>query len=988
MPDPARRHAVPLTRPAAALAPGMLVAIVVAVLIIVGIGVVASLSGGPATTNADDDLPDAPDITELGPETARGMFIQLVDENDPTRVAGEIRAESFDPIDESNREVVEPRAWFFLDDGRTAYLEADEGRFFIPAGATQPEEGVLRGGVRVRLFDPQPNAARPDPESDRAAIDATFDDQLRFDLRLGELSTPGRVHVTGDVVEFVGTDVRAVLNEARGRITLLEVERGERLVYTPATTKAHARPTAQATFRRTATASPVAPVRLAQPDEPVIDLYRAVFFDGVVATQLGREIKADRLDVWVRLFDRQLPERARPATAFRGTPLDVILQTALALQQPEPPSADANAPITLTWTGRLRLDSLDEQAPPPELTGEDLALRFTAERSGLVTFADADSQATGTAVAAEYADTAQRLTLRGTAGTVRLDSPNAGRIEGVSQMAVAFGLGNVNVRGPGVLYAADHDDTDNRRAIRWTEQADFEFALVDGAITDRLIEARFLGRVAAQADAAEINGSAITARFVPDPTASLTESDLPPSRLDTLIVTQADARDGRGGSLRGDTMSVAFDPTSRVSDAEPTRVFVEGSVRGQRDDGASINSDTLDAELARDADERIIVASVQANGSVAFTDGRDVSATTSQLSALPPEERATLTGPDSTVRRGRSTITGPTIQLDGADRTLNVRGPGTLTDDQPESPDAARRSIDLAWQSSLAFDDRAGEVTVNGGITGRIESVDDEGVLAIDRVTGDRVTVELAPIDPDDDRDADLADGSTGDRVRTATVFANPRNELARVEARRYAPPPPAAADTDERGELLRVVALDGREIRLVADEQRVVVPGPGQLVSLQGADASADPDDAITAPSRVLVEWIGGMTLDRSLASADLFNRVAVVHYREDTDTTTELETERLNLTFRERENAQGELVALDAVGATWVRSGPRELLADRVLYNADTGLAQATATDGNAVTLFEGELGVPVRASELEWDLFRDRITITRPTGVTTPR
>jgi len=996
--------AFPHSRHGAAPPAGVIVAAVVALVIVIGIALVAALSGGPNNANAtEDELPPAPDITDIPTETsARGMYIQLVDRDDPNRVAGEIRAESFEPIDPSNRNVVEPRATFFLDDGRTAYIEANEGRFFIPPGTNQPEEGVLRGDVRVRLFAAKPDGSRPDPDTDESMLDATFDQPLRFDMRLGEISTRGRMEVIGDQMEFAGTDVRAVINQTRQRITLLEVERGERLIYKPGAEAPIARIPTRFPASRASTSNGRGPafvhVQSNEPDGPAIDLYRAEFADGVVAQQLGRRITADRLEVWVRLFDRQLaPRETRSADtgaprSWSGSLTDLVVAAALAQAQPQddPLDSEANAPITLTWTGRLRVDSLDETSPPPQLEDENLAMRFTAPESVLVEFGDEQTGTQGVAVAAEYYDSAQTLTLSGI-GAVRVEAPDAGSIEGVNQMTVALDVGNVNVRGPGVLYTSDHQgdnpDTGRRRSISWTDQADFEFIVEDGRMTDRLDEARFIGRVLARADDAELRGSDLVATFVPEPTEFNDDSGQTP-RLSLLRVSDADATDGRGGSLRGETMRVWFDPESEDNDSDPTRVYVEGSVRGVRDDGSYIEAQVLDAELETEPSGRIVVHTVSAEQDVRFADGRDIVAESEALSAVLSREFATLTGENAFVRRGPSTISGPQIDLDGVSRVLRVQGAGTLSDTRRASRTEPARTLNLAWSDFMTFEDVRGDALVVGDVDGTLESINETGILAVDRVTADRIRVELDPADPSSETPDD---GSMGDRVREITVFASSLepDAIAQVEARRYAPTITPGA----KGDLLRVIALEGREIKLLAPEERVVVPGPGRLVSLQTAEAAAlEGETSDSGPetdaARVLVEWIGGMQLRQREGTADLYNQVAVVHYRPDEDVTTELETEHLSLTYRQPEGGGGELVAIDANGAAWLRSGAREMLADHVLYNADTGLARASARTGNTVTLFEGQRGTPIRAAELEWDLLRDRVTVTRPAGAATPR
>jgi hypothetical protein len=1005
MPNPASRSAIPHSRSGFTVRTvGITIALVLGVAVLAVVGYLVTNSA-PATTTTDpiDDVPpDIVDLLNAEGEAARGMYVQLVDSDDPTKLTGEILAESFEPIDESNRDVIAPRAWLFLNDGRSAYIEADEGRFFIPVGQNQPEEGVLRGNVRVRLFPRQPVDARPDPATTPATLTATFAEPLRFDLRLGELSTRGRVDVVGDQIEFAGSDVRAVLNQPRQRITLLEVERGEKLVYHPraevAATNARREPIARHAgrfgARRSGDGPEIRTVQQTGPSEPPVDLYRTVFLDGVVVEQGDRRIRADRMDIWTRLIGRQLPARGTPTpTAWTGGPVDLLLSLAVAQFAGEDLSDE---PVRVTWTGRLRLNALDDRGSvPQELDGENLTLLFTAERSGLVEFEDNAAGARGTAVAARYADNARVLTLTGTAGTVGLESPGSGRIEGVSQMSVALGIGIVNVRGPGALLGADHEGDDpegRRRAVRWTEQADFTFEVVDGSMTDRLIDARFTGRVVAHGDASELRGTVLTAEFEP---ADDADADQTTPRLSRLVLADADARDGRGGSMRGRDMRVWFDTGAEADTIDPTRVRVEGDVDARRNDGASIEAQMLDAALTTDDSGRILVEEVAAETDVVFGDGIDITASAQRLDARPIDERATLTGIGTSLTRGASTVTGPRIELDGVGRAIRVLGAGTLTDTAAE--DGASRAIDLSWTEALTFDDLDGDALALGDVSGELRSRGEDGAYTVDRLNGSRIVLELTPGSVGDEGAQSIA-GSTADRVRTALIYGDSlgssgADAMARLETRRYAPigsGSDTSAGTDDaedpRGPLRRVLALDGEVIRLEAEENRLVIPGPGRLVSLD-RPGERDPDQidegggALPEPGaggRVLVEWLGELVVDRAGSRVDLRNRVQVIEVREGSDVATELESEELQIIFRETDDNAGQLVSLDATGATWLRFGDRELLADRVLYDAERGIAFATSRPGNVVTLFDGQLGTPVRATRLEWDLLRDRVRI----------
>ncbi|MBZ0172454.1 MAG: hypothetical protein K8E66_08750, partial [Phycisphaerales bacterium] len=570
------------------------------------------------------------DILDSENESGEGMVIQRVDKDDPTRLVAEISVARLDPDGPSHRNAQTPRAWLFAEDGSSWYIEADRGRFYIPAGEDTPESGFLRGNVRARRYDPLPGGARAVPDATTATITATTDEPLHFDLDVLAFETEGRLHVDSDEISFVGRGVYVVLNEQREQINHLRVDRGERLTYTPkhesapAATPPAVTSTPASTQTRPAgarnTAPAIRPV-LWRTATPKVDLYKAVFEDNVVSTQGSRVVRSDTLTVWTRLIDNKIPKKTPPSSA--GGPLRALL-TGLATTVPTPRPADATTsetddqnsrapspaasshpaappePVVLTWDGPMEVVPL--KSDPDELTmGDHVALRFDVTEDN-VEFEDTGTGAHGHAQAASYYAGRERIELIGPAGAIELESPGTGRISGANSMYIELAAGVVTVPTAGRLTGADDRVTpgdEHPQRIGWQSAALFEFVVVDGRMTDRIERARFEGDVIGANSDATLNGERVDAVFDSRP-------DEGP-RLVQLDAEQARGDDGRGGMLAGDALQVHFAPGTRGEDLDPRRVIITGSALARRDEAESIHADRIDAALARDEGGDIIV---------------------------------------------------------------------------------------------------------------------------------------------------------------------------------------------------------------------------------------------------------------------------------------------------------------------------------------------------------------------------------------------
>ena len=773
-----------------------------------------------------------------------------------------------------------------------------------------------------------------------------------------------------------------------------------------------------------------------QPSGPKTDYYRAVFSDGVRVTYGDKLLDADKLDLWVRLINNALPEGAiadlkfgggdepaepkvaertdragkpdRPAHEARSTKpgaVDPVLDVLASGDEPGTPDAgeesapvaaagsgdasagtDATTPLTLHWTGPLQIVPIADEAPT-ELAANDLMLRFTAERSGLVQFNDGESGATGSAVALDYGFTKANLVFSGPGGSVTLRMPGSGELE-ASRMMTSLRAGTVAVPGPGVLRVEQSEEAQSQQRIRWTEQAEFTFGVENNQLTSDLMRASFAGAVQATDGNATLDGEYVDAAFI--------ESSRGTRRLAQLDVDKAKANDGRGGTLDADSVHVDFADGTLGHDMDPTRIAATGNVRGGKD-GSTIRAGSLMAGLQRDLDGDVSVSDVLAQEGAEYraADGTFARADTIEADAI--GESVTLRGSPAFVGQNQTNISGPEILVDGRDRRARVVGAGSF--EHKSAGDDANDAMDVVatWTEGMSFDDYAGRVEAYGSASA--VSRPDEHTR--DTVSAERVLIELTPWtgQPEGSDGA----GDKRELVR-ATAFgatdAEGQVKPASVESRVF------ADDDPERVE--RLFYLEGMQIIADNEKARLTVPEAGKLLILDrkrnGADA-ADPDErgvlaelATSGPGLTRFEWRGGMTMDRDTGAATMRRTVRVRHKSLLAGDYTDLQCEKLTAQIRETDEngkvaptttdaVKGELTMAEAAGAVYFKSGQRELIADRLLYDALSGRAIATAAPGNLVSMFDAERATPISSRAISWDLIRDRIEIERMSPVVTP-
>jgi len=84
----------------------------------------------------------------------------------------------------------------------------------------------------------------------------------------------------------------------------------------------------------------------------------------------------------------------------------------------------------------------------------------------------------------------------------------------------------------------------------------------------------------------------------------------------------------------------------------------------------------------------------------------------------------------------------------------------------------------------------------------------------------------------------------------------------------------------------------------------------------------------------------------------------------------------------------ARAQLRSATATGSVRVMREGKEMLADRVEYDAETGVLEAFADEGRVVNFFDPTLGVNQTARGFRWNLIHDEVRIFNPGAGAAPR
>lgn len=973
-----------------------------------------AMSKGPSSASAPKtpiDPTDAPDITEL--ETGESIVITLADKQNPGRVAGIIETDRFDPVGNGQRELLNPRGWLYPRDGRVIRVRADRGTLTMPAANSSPEAGTLEGDVRVLVYEGSPGPGIPPADDAEPMLTADFDEPVTFESRYLRLSTPGAFRIDSERVAFDGIGLSVMLNSVRDRIELIDVERNGRMEIKAAPTEQQQAadpqptPTQQSTAEAIPTDTPAADPAPA-PDTPKIDMYRAVLDSEVVVTLGTTRVEGERLELFARMRDNQLADGAFTPVGFRrtepvGTPAptdpDATVSSdaspAVATQQstghlaaaiePGPPAEPST--LVLVWQGQMTIRPLADDATPPELAEDDAALALHAGENAPVVFRDDARGVTGQARTARYAATRALLTLDSAGTPVQAAIADAG--EGTFQRVDAdLRAGTIRFTGPGT------GTSRTGATLSWQDAGELVLATDrNGDLTDRLTDASFEGQVRAAQTGGAIEGDRLVTTFGvgTDGRAALRQARVDRGR----IIAEPDEV-SRPRSLAGESIRVDF--AGEAGSPQPVRVEARGAngtpMRGEAN-GSSLSADHAVATLATNGAGDLFVRTADATGAVNFTGERETTARADAMQLDGVRETIRLTGTDTRVAQGDSTITGTDISLDARTRQMSVDDAGRFEHTLRSETGAMAGKVVATWNESMRFDDALGRLIC----LGEVSVVSTPDPYTRDVLGAERIEVEMTPR-LTADRIGNRGAGKRELTVARAYGGSTPQGpKPATAKTTKYDPANPEF--------VTGTLYLEGDQIVADARDAELRVPGAGTLLVLdrRAEPAEVDNNDGTSDPGSLgpgltRFAWDGSMSLDREAGVGTMNDGVSVRHKSlAGSDTRSrvaDLLCDTLTAKFTQTESGpDGEpsdgpsfvLDTLDARGGVLFSADGKRLEADGANYSAATQILHTLALPGRLVTLTEPGRAAPLSARAIMWDLARDQIEINRPGPVILP-
>ncbi|MBX3389355.1 MAG: hypothetical protein KF691_07855 [Phycisphaeraceae bacterium] len=1005
---------------------GLLLAIGVALLSAGGLWFVARAPNKSSVDSVNPtDVGNAPTAeTDLN---GSDITLQLVDRNDPGRLAAELKLPAIQPLEAKRYSVQTPSGWLYPRDGRVVWIRADRADLFLPNRQQLPERGDFKGNVIVRLFE-GPAGRKIDPDTEKPLLEAKSE-HMAFDGAIGELQIPERLLVTGSGISYAGKNVRALFNDPEQRLELLTAESSEYLRYDPA--KARETPSLwqPRTPRGEDLAKRAAPPpskqsgpSLAQTEQTAPrrreTLYRVTAQQSVHASQGAREIESDALEVFARLIDNQSPIRstAGAKSAFhQNRSSDQLLVRRVSMQQPEgspllpreqiPTASRASNddPVEVVWKGPLEVRPLS--AANELLASNDLAVRFSGAPKH-VTFSDRGARVSGLGDSVTYLDTIREARISSSeSGGVLLRAEKSGRVIATdARMDLQSGI--AAFRGTGRFENIDSTDlaANADRSIAWSDSAELLFGLDAKGDPKNLLSAKFMGDV-------EARGGESVAK------ADLVAADFDPAFPDRPVLQRvnlrgnAGATDAQGGTLMAKSVEIRFAAPSAIEKEPAAQVLLARGDVEASSNGSTLRAQQLDAQLGTDLEGKTTATLVTAREQVQIEGKDGLRAGCDELAADVATQNAELAGEIVVLAKGDSSVSGRRMKLEGETSRLEVVGEGSFHHEGTNSA-GIRQVASAKWSEGMTYEDSTGLLEASGSAVA--EAMPDDRTR--DTLTADRVRVQLTP---GGERRASLEDlgntskpGDAGGQSQNAKrdiisviAFGGADASLAKVESRRYE----SAVPMDGEGQmpkLERLLYLESREIQADNVGGTLSAPGGGRILIVDRREANSDkPENAARSPvdmgatgkGQTLFSWRDSMSMNRPTQTMKLNGDVRLTNERPVDRLITQLDCEHLTATLLEEarptgadalSEGRGQLSRAIAEGNARLKSGTKELLGQIIDYDALAGTAMAGSDNGSMVTLIDQESPTPVSAKSILWDIAKGRVEVRSVSTVVAPR
>jgi hypothetical protein len=833
-------------------------------------------------------MPDQPTGQLVGP--AAGVWVSQYDENN--RLKSRFRFARSVPSEQGRLFLERPEAEFIIDqrvlritgrEGLVVRAQSPGGSDPRPlggsdAGLEMPSRGQLTD-VTLFVYDTPEQAERDDPRLTVKTHNASFDNDTYRIATDGYTDAGGGfvpgdqvpVLVRGQDVDFSGRGLIIRWNDVDQQLDLLEITHGESMVIrNPDALMAQddkAQPKARPTTRdRPATTSQATmPARRAQPT------YRASFEDNLRISRGSEPIVVGDVMAVDLLLDpdqhgeasaegRKAPTSARsagPATATAAVP---------------PPQ-----PITITWTGRLRVVPLQTPPEPPLAAGQALA-RITGSPVTL-------TEGTRTALAASlvYRTDTGLIALRGSDAlpSVTLSDTGGSRI---TTQLLEYSLRNATA----TLHGASHSifassQGEEPITAEWTDSATIRFAegLAAGAADGSghglaLEKADFSGAVHVKHPRLELQGDQLGLAFAA--TAPQGEAQLQRTTARGGVRAKLASADGGEQTLAGDELAIDL-AQSEGGELYPQTIEVDGHVVAT--DGPQVmraghvrgtfRPTTLPASDRRTDQPKLEIASLDASGSVSISEADQprVQADQVLLDDRPEGRVIQLIGQPARLFHDQDVLAGPLIRYMPGEQRMEVIGPGTL---HAVPQRAGAQPVDLAWKGQVQAAAATDLIEVSDDVL--VTMADAEGMLttAQARRAQVRLRSRVPATNPTTVRAEPSGSGLLGGDAGAAMLDKEPVSVALLDDVRLE------SAQRDADGAVLRRVYLSSSRASYDLRLERLDIPAAGQMLVEDHRPESNAQRRGATA-----FGWSKSLTYSGVAAEAEMLGDVLIRHLPDD---------------------------------------------------------------------------------------------------------
>jgi hypothetical protein len=977
-------------------------------------------------------------------------------------------------------EVTKPEAQFFSGDGtQMLVVEGVSGEVIVPGGAaaaqsggsgpqqqgfSPPSRGQLRD-VKISMFQPadaatptlvatMPNAAF-DNDTFRISTEAYTDETGK---RVEADQVP--VRVDGQDYDFRGRGLVIRWNQRDRRLQLLEVAHGESLtvknvdalskppqarlqtremlasndpfdavLLAAATTPKHAAAPKKPAPRKAPVTTTAATTRAVAPT-----VYRATFEDAVKVFEADKQVaSADRLEI--DLLQKESDEHAassssssttQPATrsSRRGRRADDSTRPAT--------SPAVQGPVTVKWTGKLRVVPLEEP-PDPSLVAGKAIVRMTGAP---VDVAHTDMKARCGVLAFNTADGSASLRANEIVPIVELTTDDGSKVTTPSVTYATAGdktrVATLVGKSTATLTSKGQKDP---LTLNWSRDGVLYFVDLEGG-TSAMERADFSGDVHIVHPSLDMTSQSLGLRF--DPTA-LAKADAakqvdPSDSLREIVagggvnarISEAGAEDRRIASqdLRvelnrspaGETYARLIQAKGGVRTNQGKDTLEAGQFTAELAPAATQPTNaTVDASDTKPAkpqqpfgggNTRLVSLVASEQVKLSTQDGSNAAADVLRVEEKDGHPIYVLEGkPVATVTQDKTVITGPTIRFAPGAQVADIAGAGTMTGTLPDDP---KETFDVAWAGGASVSGAQNLIDVTRGVT--IKSKQSDGT--INTATSDRLQATLEPTTkpvataPAKSKQAGEMEFLKGKEVTRTTLFAD-AGKRVEVKSELFGPD----------GALLRGMNLYAPVITTNRATGRLDIPVAGEMLYQDHRPPEQAGDEAKDGPTigsgrgQTAFGWTKSLAYDDGSKTVTLTGDAHVVHHPDPATLAAggapakdaqpfELWSDVLTAQLERDPTApaaetppQGQIGArmrlklVTADGHVRVESARLNVDGSRLTYDPVAGVLRAFGSDGAPLTVVDKERGTSSTAAELEWNTKTDQFRVTGLSGKVRP-